>query len=214
MTLKTVLLIITTLSVLCLTDVIRYGDSWDSNESDDGKSIEIKSYILPVDPMVIKLVPSSRSSISVPRIEYKGCYKFCVGTVTSQPSQENRKIWDPFNQTCDQLYYFRYVDVNMTECQWSKKAGLSIPELFFGSQSQRRAYGSDTDGNSQYVLSLPTRVRKDRFSFLIYHPDPDTYSSWTVRWTGFMNTCHVNASLPIKHHYEPGAFHPNDYVHF
>jgi len=189
--------------------------------------------ILPKEPMVIK-VDSSAVTISGGRVEYRGCYKFCVGSVSSYPYNENNKVWNPFNQSTNQVYYFRYVDVDMKDCQWPRWAqypGLKIPELFFATTSSNSGSKSDSydqggynhgsrtrtdvsEGKGKYVLSYPTNVQNDKFNFLIYHPEISPRSAWTVRWTGFMNTCKSNGTLPIELHYEPDAFDAREYINF
>ncbi|KAL5264546.1 hypothetical protein ACHWQZ_G005590 [Mnemiopsis leidyi] len=132
-----------------------------------------------------------------------------------------------------QVYYFRYLDVDMTDCRWPRMAeryGLSVPELFFNSQSDSESgenrynsdgyYDNDYDRNEvsdddrdKFVLSYPARVQRDKFTFLIYHPQIQP-GRWNVRWTGFMNTCQSNATLPIEEHYEPDAFDPEQFIKF
>ena len=192
--------------------------------------------ILPIEPMVIKIQETGNQvTITPARIEYRGCYKFCVGTVSGNPSYENSKVWNPFNQSTNQVYYFRYFDVDMTDCKWPRMAerhGLSVPELFFDSLSapSSNSYRGETDDGyavydnnyrnqvsendmEKFVLSYPARIQRDKFTFLIYHPQIRP-GRWSVRWTGFMNTCQSNATLPIEEHYEPDAFDPKDFINF
>ena len=194
--------------------------------------------ILPKEPMVIK-VEDGAVTITSGRVEYRGCYKFCVGSVSSHPYNENTKVWNPFNQSTNQVYYFRYVEVDMETCKWPRWAKypyLKIPELFFdttpsASSSRSRShndyvyandyYDGDSTGadrgsnsNNQYIMSLPTKIENNKFTFLIYHPEISPRNKWTVRWTGFMNSCKANGTLPIDLHYEPDAFDAEDYITF
>lgn len=202
---------------------------------DSYKAVEVarsRDPILPIEPMVIKL-KETQVTITSARVEYRGCYKFCVGAVSGYPYNEDNKVWNPFNQSSNQVYYFRYLDVDMTDCKWPRMAeryGLSVPELFFNSQSDSESgenrYNSDgyydndyhrnevsDDDRDKFVLSYPARVQRDKFTFLIYHPQIQP-GRWNVRWTGFMNTCQSNATLPIEEHYEPDAFDPEQFIKF
>ena len=180
--------------------------------------------ILPKEPMVINI--GSSVTVKSGRVEYRGCYKFCVGSVSAYPSSSSsdNNVWNPFNQSTNQVYYFRYVDVDMGDCQWPRWAeypGLQIPELFFDTDTDSDRDSSysynnrvDRNNNVGYVLSYPTNLQNDKFTFLIYHPDITPRYRWTVRWTGFMDNCNKNGTLPIDLHYEPDAFDAKEYITF
>ena len=220
--------VVLSLAILLTTVVTTSVNSVEVNREND------RGPTLPIEPMVIKIQQTENQvTITPARIEYRGCFKFCVGGVSGNPSYEDSKVWNPFNQSTNQVYYFRYFDVDMTDCKWPRMAeryGLSVPELFFDSLSAPSSdrYNGETesgyydnnyrnrvsdDDMDKFVLSYPTRVQRDKFTFLIYHPQIRP-GRWSVRWTGFMNTCQSNASLPIEEHYEPDAFDPEDFIKF
>ena len=159
--------------------------------------------LLPKDPMVIALGKDDYYERNPPRIEYRGCHKFCVGTVEGRPDSDS--VWNPYNLSADELYYFRYVKVNMRDCGWphDEPQQAQILGLFF-----------DDDNNDGYVISQPAdKVTWNSFYFLVYNPESEPKSSFKVRWTSYMNVCDTdNTDAPIDTHFESNSFDPAEYV--
>ena len=171
--------------------------------SQNDVEVNREAKFLPKDPMVIQLSKDDHYRNDPPRITYRGCHKFCVGTVGGAPSSD--PVWNPYNQSSEEICYFRYVQVDMRACRWPLEAvNPQIVELFFD--------GSEDD-NEGYIISLPAKSTWHSFYFLIYNPDSQPDYNFKVRWTSYMNACNTSdTAAPIDTHYEPDSFDPADYV--
>lgn len=159
---------------------------------------------LPTDPMIVQINKDHLYESDPPRIQYKGCHKYCVGTVQGSP--ESDSVWNPYNLSVDEIYYFRYVKVNMRDCGWpaDKSDQVQIIGLFFDEEKREH----------HYVISRPAdQITWHSFYFLIYNPDSTPEENFEVRWTSYMNVCEDGKSeAPVFSHYETNAFEPADYV--
>jgi len=171
--------------------------------SQNDVEVNREAKFLPKDPMVIQLSKDDHYRNDPPRITYRGCHKFCVGTVGGAPSSD--PVWNPYNQSSEEICYFRYVQIDTRACRWPLGAvNPQIVELFFD--------GSNHD-NEGYIISLPAKVTLYSFYFLIYNPDSQPDYNFKVRWTSYMNACNSSdTAAPIDTHYEPDSFDPADYV--
>ena len=171
--------------------------------SQNDVEVNREAKFLPKDPMVIQLSKDDHYRNDSPRITYRGCHKFCVGTVGGASISDS--VWNPYNQSSEEICYFRYVQVDMRACRWPLQAvNTQIVELFFD--------GSNDD-NEGYIISLPAKSTLYSFYFLIYNPDSVPYYNFRVRWTSYMNACNTSdTAAPIDTHYEPDSFDPADYV--
>ena len=190
--------------ILALTALIMLAADARSQRQRDNEERNYEEPFLPKDPMVIQLNKEDHYESDPPRITYRGCHKFCVGTVEGRPDSDS--VWNPFNLSADELYYFRYVKVNMRECKWAvdMPRQFQILELFF----------AEDEEDNGYVISRPVdQLTWDSFHFLIYNPDSEPSRNFRVRWTSYMNVCDTKESeAPIDTHYEPNAFDPAEYV--
>ena len=181
--------------------------------SQNDVEVNREAKFLPKDPMVIQLSKDDHYRNDPPRITYRGCHKFCVGTFGGNPSSAGSDpVWNPYNQSSEEIYYFRYVQVDMKACRWPLEAVNSqILELFFDRSDDRyNVYNEDNEG---YIISLPAKVTWHSFYFLIYNPDSQPDYNFKVRWTSYMNACNTSdTAAPIDTHYEPDSFDPADYV--
>ena len=172
--------------------------------SEIGNDVEVNygANFLPTDPMIIRIQKEDIYDEESPRIEYRGCHKFCVGRVRGSPGSDS--VWNPYNQSTELIYYFRYVPVNMVECNWPAGSAPQILELFFEDMSY---------GNEDYIISRPAdKVTPENFYFLVYNPDTSP-NDFRVRWTAYMNACNeTDTNAPIQPHFEKNAFDPSDYV--
>ena len=166
-------------------------------ESKFSNSVEINGSFLPTDPMVIHMGTIDSSTESV---EYKGCHKFCVGKIEGMPRSD--RVWNPYNQSTEELYLFRYVRVNMSKCFFSEAP--QILELFLDFD----------ENNGDYLLSRPSKeVTTDTFHFLVYNPETDARYSFHVRWTAYLNACNTSdKTAPIRKHFEKDTFPVEQFV--
>ena len=173
------------------------------NEILNDVEVNYNTNFLPTDPMILRIGQDDLYDEESPRIEYRGCHKFCVGTVRGSPGSDS--VWNPYNQSTELIYYFRYVPVSMVECGWPAGSTPQILELFFKDMSSY--------GNEDYIISRPAdKVTQEKFYFLVYNPDTSP-NDFEVRWTAYMNACNeTDTDAPIQHHFEKNAFDPSDYI--
>ena len=161
---------------------------------------------LPIEPMIIQLGGDEVGYGNSNRVQYKGCHKFCVGTVTGRPRAGN--VWNPYNQSTGEVYLFRYVQVNMTGCTFPVPP--QILELFLYTVDDN----DYNNGWNNYKISRPAdNVTPNYFFFLVYTPYIDTREYFTVRWTAYQNACNTSdTNAPIGPHFELDAFDPEKYL--
>ena len=187
------ILLLTTLSFLI-------AETRSRNDVED----DYQAPFLPTNPMIVQMNNDHLDESDLPRIQYKGCHKFCVGTVRGSPGSDS--VWNPYNLSGDEIYFFRYVKVNMRECGWpaDKSDQVQMMGLFFDDEEEEQGY----------VISRPAdQITWHSFYFLIYNPDNKPDEDFKVRWTSYMNVCDNDESdAPVFSHFETNAFDPTDYI--